>query len=92
MADVIFSLRRILLPLFDLPEVGSSRFSWLVELLSLELEELEAALDQCNNSCPGLDGLRFYLFIIFNEGQPSTQTTRSGQGTSKEKFLQIEHS
>jgi hypothetical protein len=40
--------------------VGSSRFSWLAEQLSLD--ELEAALDQCNNFCPGLDGLRFSLF------------------------------
>jgi hypothetical protein len=27
----------------------------------LALDELEAALDQCNNSCPGLDGLRSSL-------------------------------
>jgi hypothetical protein len=47
-------------PVFDLPEVGSSRFSWLAEQLSLD--ELEAALDQCNNFCPGLDELRFSLF------------------------------
>jgi hypothetical protein len=46
--------------MFDLPEVGSSRFSWLTE--SLPLDELEAALDQCYNSCTGLDGLRFSLF------------------------------
>jgi hypothetical protein len=46
--------------MFDLPEVGSSRFSWLVEPLSLD--ELKAALDQCNNLCPGLDGMRFSLF------------------------------
>jgi hypothetical protein len=47
-------------PLLDLPEVGFSRFSWLAEPLSLD--ELEAALDLCNNSCSGLDGLRFSLF------------------------------
>jgi hypothetical protein len=46
--------------MFDLPEVGSSRFSWMAEPLSLD--KLEAALDQCNNFCPGLDGLRFFLF------------------------------
>jgi hypothetical protein len=28
----------------------------------LSLDELEAALDLCNNSCPGVDGLRFFLF------------------------------
>jgi hypothetical protein len=46
-------------PKFDLPEVSYFRFSWLAEPLSLD--GLEAALDQCKNSCPGLDGLRFSL-------------------------------
>jgi hypothetical protein len=47
-------------PMFDLPEVGSLRFSWLAEPLSLD--ELEATLDQCYNSCQGLDELRFSFF------------------------------
>jgi hypothetical protein len=47
-------------PLLDLPEVSSSRFSWIAEPLSLD--ELEAALHKCNKSCPDLDGLRFLLF------------------------------
>jgi hypothetical protein len=47
-------------PGFDLPEIGSGRFSWLMDPLSLD--ELEAALNLCNNSCPGLDGWRFSLF------------------------------
>jgi hypothetical protein len=42
---------------FDLPEIGSGKFSWLMDPLSLD--EL---LDLCNNSCPGLDGLQFSLF------------------------------
>jgi hypothetical protein len=46
--------------MFDLSEVGSSRFLWLEETLSLD--ELEAVLNQFNNSCPGLDRLRFSLF------------------------------
>jgi hypothetical protein len=45
-------------PIFDLPEVGSSRSSWLTETL----DELEVALDQYNNSCSSLYGLRFSLF------------------------------
>jgi hypothetical protein len=48
---------------FDLPEVGSSRFSWLVEPLSLD--ELEAALDQCKNTCPSLDGLGYSLYKAY---------------------------
>jgi hypothetical protein len=40
-------------PGFDLPK----GFSWLMD--PLFLDELEAALDLCNNSCPGSDGLRF---------------------------------
>jgi hypothetical protein len=47
-------------PMFDLSEVGSSRFSWLAEPLSFD--ELETVPDQCNNSCPGRGGLRFSLF------------------------------
>jgi hypothetical protein len=47
-------------PGFDLPDIGSERFSWLMDPLSLN--ELEAALDWCNNSCPGLDAMRFSLF------------------------------
>jgi hypothetical protein len=31
-------------------------------LQMLSLDELEAALDQCKNSCLGLNGLRFCLF------------------------------
>jgi hypothetical protein len=42
-------------------DVGSSRFSWLAE--QLFLSELEATLDQWNNFCPDLDGLRFSLFM-----------------------------
>jgi hypothetical protein len=42
--------------------VGSSRFFFLAEPLSPD--ELEAALDQCNNSCPVLNGLRFSLFKV----------------------------
>jgi hypothetical protein len=45
--------------MFDFPELGSSRFSWPAEPLSLD--ELVAALDKYNNSCPDLDGLRFSL-------------------------------
>jgi hypothetical protein len=43
-------------PGFDVSGIGSERFSWLY------LDELEAALDLCNSSCPGFDGLRFSLF------------------------------
>jgi hypothetical protein len=58
---LLHELRWMLLPMFDLTEVGYSRFSWLAEPLSLD--ELEAALYQCNNSWPGLlDFLRFSLF------------------------------
>jgi hypothetical protein len=49
--------------MIDLPEVGSSRLSWLADPLSLD--ELEAILDQCNTSCLGLDGLRFSHFKAF---------------------------
>jgi hypothetical protein len=47
-------------PGLDLPEIGSERLSWLMD--PLFLDELEAALDLCNKSCPGLDGLRFSIF------------------------------
>jgi hypothetical protein len=47
--------------MFNLPEVGSTRFFWLAE--PLFFDGLEATLDQCNNSCPGLDGLNFYLLL-----------------------------
>jgi hypothetical protein len=40
--------------------VGSTSLSSLVE--PLFLDELDAALDQSNNFCLGLDGLRFSLF------------------------------
>jgi hypothetical protein len=50
------------LPGFDLPEIGSGRFSWLMDPLSLD--ELEAAFDLCNNFCPGLDELLFSLFKV----------------------------
>jgi hypothetical protein len=46
--------------MFDSPEGGFSRFSWLAEPLSLD--ELDATPDQCNNSCLDLDRLRFSLF------------------------------
>jgi hypothetical protein len=42
-----------------------STLNWLWEIIlvdPLSLAELEAALDLCNNFCPGLDGLRFSLF------------------------------
>jgi hypothetical protein len=42
-----------------------TRFSWLAEPLSLD--NLKAALEQCNNSYPGLDGLRLCL-LIFDAG------------------------
>jgi hypothetical protein len=47
-------------PMFNLLEVGSSRYSWLMEPLSID--ELEPALGQCNNSCPGLGVMRISLF------------------------------
>jgi hypothetical protein len=47
-------------PGLDLPEIGSERLSWLTDPLSFD--ELEAALDLCYKSCPGLDGLRFFRF------------------------------
>jgi hypothetical protein len=40
---------------------------WLARPLSLD--ELEAALGQCNNSSLGLDGLRFFLFKEFSMGR-----------------------
>jgi hypothetical protein len=52
------------MPILNLPEVGSTRFSSLVSL-----EELELALDECKHSCPGLDGLIFFLVKIADGGK-----------------------
>jgi hypothetical protein len=56
---------------------GYTKFGWLAD--AFKMDEFEGALDRCNNSAPGLDGIKFimfkflpeeakrYLFEIFNE-------------------------
>jgi hypothetical protein len=44
---------------------GSTKFGWLAEAFTMD--EFEGALDQCNNSAPGLDGIKFILFKFLPE-------------------------
>jgi hypothetical protein len=39
---------------------GSTKFGWLADAFSMD--EVEGALDQCNNSASGLDGIKFIMF------------------------------
>jgi hypothetical protein len=43
----------------------STKFGWLADAFSMD--EFEEALDQCNNSAPGLDGIKFILFKFLRE-------------------------
>jgi hypothetical protein len=58
---ILIKLMSALAPMVNLPEVGSTRLG-----APLSLEELKAALDQCNNFCLGLYGLRFSLFKVLS--------------------------
>jgi hypothetical protein len=39
---------------------GSTKFGWLADTFTMD--EFEAALDQYNNSAPGLDGIKYIMF------------------------------
>jgi hypothetical protein len=45
---------------YHVPDGGSTRFRWLADAFTMD--EFEGALDQCNNSAPGLDGIKFIMF------------------------------
>jgi hypothetical protein len=44
---------------------GSTKFSWLADAFTMD--EFEGALDQCNNSAPGLAGIKFIMFKFLPE-------------------------
>jgi hypothetical protein len=44
---------------------GSTKFGWLADTFTMD--KFEAALDQYNNSAPGLDGTKFIMFKLLPE-------------------------
>jgi hypothetical protein len=44
---------------------GPTKFGWLADAFTMD--EFEVALDQCNNSTPGLDGIKFIMFRFLPE-------------------------
>jgi hypothetical protein len=45
---------------FIVPDLASERFLWLAEPFTMD--EFQAALDLCNNSSPGMDGIKFKIY------------------------------
>jgi hypothetical protein len=43
-----------------LPYLACERFLWLAEPFAMD--EFEAALDLCNNSSPGINGIKFNIY------------------------------
>jgi ribonuclease HI len=44
---------------FEVQHQDAERFPWLAQ--TIDMSELEAALELCNNTCPGEDGIKFIL-------------------------------
>jgi hypothetical protein len=47
------------------PHWWVTKFGWLADAFTMD--EFEGAMDQCNNSAPGLDGIKFIVFKFLPE-------------------------